>query len=129
MLPPLDDERKQKICEMYKSGAPLKEIREVTGCYASVVGKVVKEAGLEPRRTYTKKNKSRERVPQMPQAYFCCRSKILSMVRFGRENGTSDCGRGTGTGFRYNLRYECAGRIQGSGLQRSAECYQTSEGG
>ena len=64
MLPPLDDERKQKICEMYKSGAPLKEIREVTGCYASVVGKVVKEAGLEPRRTYTKKTKVENVCPK-----------------------------------------------------------------
>ena len=30
MLPPLDDVRKQKFCEMYKSGAPLKEIQEAT---------------------------------------------------------------------------------------------------
>lgn len=128
MLPPLDDERKQKICEMYKSGATLKEIREATGCHAPTVEKIVKEAGLEPRRTHTKKNKSRARVPQMPQAYFCYRRKILSMVRFGRENGTTDYSRGTGTGFRYSLRYKCSGRIQGSGLQLTAKRYQIAEG-
>lgn len=64
MLTPLDDERKQKICEMYKSGATLKEIREATGCHASMVEKIVKGAGLEPRRTYTKKTKVEHVCPK-----------------------------------------------------------------
>lgn len=114
---------------MYKSGATLKEILEATGCHSSTVEKVVKEAGLEMRRTYPKKNKSRVRVSQMPQAYFRYRRKILSVVRFGCEIGTTDYSRGTGTGFRYSLRYKCACRIQGSGVQHFAKCYQTAEGG
>ena len=60
MLPPLDNERKQKICEMYKSGATLKEIQEATGCHASMVEKVVKGAGLEQRRPRRKREKPEE---------------------------------------------------------------------
>lgn len=93
MLPPLNDERKQKICEMYKSGATLKEIQEATGCYASMVEKIVKVEGLEPRRTYTKKTKAECVCPKCRKhisvtgARFCpwCGSDVRSERQIAAE--------------------------------------------
>lgn len=93
MLPPLSDERKQKICEMYTSGASYKEIKEATGCHSSTVQKVVKESGIMPRRTYTKKpnaericRKCRKHI-SVDGARFCpfCGSDIRSAKQITAE--------------------------------------------
>ena len=78
MLPPLDNERKQKICEMYKSGATLKEIQEATGCHASMVEKVVKGAGLEQRRPRRKREKPEEPTKKTNVEKICpkCRKPV-----------------------------------------------------